>query len=449
MATQTKQTIAPEQARAISKEAYIYGFPLVDSYRILYSYFVDKNDPEYKAGWNEKVYNNARVFTPDDVAMQTPNSDTPYSQLGLDLRAEPMVLSVPAVEKGRYYSVEVNDLYTFIAGYIGTRATGNDAGDFMIAGPGWKGEKPEGIKGVIPCETELAFIFYRTQLFAPEDIENVKKVQAGYKVQPLSAYLGKTAPAPAPKIDFMKPLSAEEQRTSLKFFDELNWVLQFCPTHPSETELMARFAKLGIGRGQTFDADSLSSETRKAVEDGRADAWGEMDKLAKRINAGEVTSGDMLGSREYLKNNYLYRFRTTFAGIWGNAKEEAIYPVYYFDSTGQPLDGKSRYTLRFGADRLPPVNAFWSLTMYNLPDRLLVANPINRYLINSPMLPELKRDSNGGLTLHIQRDSPGKQKESNWLPAPDGPFLMALRLYGPKPEALDGTWKQPPLERQK
>ncbi len=145
MKIQQQPTITPDEARAISKEAYIYGFPLVDSYRILYSYFVDRSDPEYKAGWNEKVYNNARVFTPDDVAMQTPNSDTPYSQLGLDLRAEPMVLSVPPVEKTRYYSLECNDLYTFIFGYIGSRATGNNAGDFLIAGPGWKGEKPEGL----------------------------------------------------------------------------------------------------------------------------------------------------------------------------------------------------------------------------------------------------------------------------------------------------------------
>jgi hypothetical protein len=173
-----------------------------------------------------------------------------------------------------------------------------------------------------------------------------------------------------------------------------------------------------------------------------------MDELAKRVNAGEVTSGDLLGSREYLKGNYLYRFRGTVAGIWGNAKEEAIYPAYYLDSTGQPLDGKRRYTVRFAPDGLPHVNAFWSLTMYNLPERLLVANPINRYLINSPMLPGLHRDADGGVTLFIQHDSPGKDKESNWLPAPDGPFVMALRLYWPKAEALNGAWKQPRLTGQ-
>ena len=443
-----QNSITPAEARAIAKEAYIYGFPVVDSYRILYSYFVDRSDPEYKAGWNEKIANNARVFSPEDKAMQTPNSDTPYSQLGLDLRAEPMVLTMPAVEKDRYYTAEVNDLYTFISGYVGSRTTGNDAGNYMIAGPDWKGEKPAGIKAVIPSETQLAFVFYRTQLFRPEDIENVKKIQEGYKVQPLSAFLGKPAPAAAPKIDFMKPLSAEEQRNSLDFFKELNFVLQFCPTHPSEKDLMARFARLAIGRGQTFEANLLSPEIQKAIEDGRADAWQDMDQLTKRILAGEVTSGDVLGTRESLKNNYLYRMRGTVAGIWGNLKEEAIYPAYYNDSSGQTLDGShNRYELRFTKDQLPPVNAFWSLTMYDLPARLLVANPLNRYLINSPMLPDLKRDDDGGLTRHIQRESPGKDKESNWLPAPNGPFLLALRLYWPKADALNGTWKQPPVQR--
>jgi hypothetical protein len=140
--------------------------------------------------------------------------------------------------------------------------------------------------------------------------------------------------------------------------------------------------------------------------------------------------------------------RGTVAGIWGNVREEAIYPAYYADSTGQPLDAsKNRYAVRFAADRLPPVNAFWSLTMYDLPGRLLVANPLNRYIINSPMLPDLKRDGDGGLTLYVQHESPGKDKESNWLPAPNGPFVVAMRLYWPKPEALDGRWKEPPMQR--
>jgi hypothetical protein len=160
-----------------------------------------------------------------------------------------------------------------------------------------------------------------------------------------------------------------------------------------------------------------------------------------------VTWGDIFGTREHLKNNYLYRMVAAVLGIYGNSIQEAMYPVYTVDSDGKELDAANRYTIRFASGQLPPVNAFWSLTMYEVPQLLLVANPLNRYLINSPMLPQLQRDADGGLTLLIQNESPGKDKEANWLPAPKGRFVMSLRLYWPKPEALDGTWKHPPLTK--
>jgi hypothetical protein len=166
----------------------------------------------------------------------------------------------------------------------------------------------------------------------------------------------------------------------------------------------------------------------------------------KRFDLGEVTSGDVFGTREYLKNNYLYRMGAATAGIYGNSKQEAMYPIYGVDEAKQKLNGANRYTLRFAPGELPPVNAFWSLTMYELPASLLVANPISRYLLNSPMLPQFKRDPDGGLTLIIQNESPGKDKESNWLPAPKGPFIMYMRLYWPKEAALEGKWKAPPLK---
>ena len=185
--------VTPAEARAIAKEAYIYGFPIVDSYRIQHAYFVDRNSPEYKAPWNQ-LRNFSRVFTPEDKAVQTPNSDTPYSFLGMDLRAEPIVLTVPQIEKKRYFSVQLIDAYTFNFDYIGSRTTGNDGGSFLIAGPSWKGPMPKGVRKVIRAETELVLAPYRTQLFNPGDIDNVKKIQAGYKVQTLSAFLGQPAP---------------------------------------------------------------------------------------------------------------------------------------------------------------------------------------------------------------------------------------------------------------
>jgi hypothetical protein len=438
--------VTAADARAIAKEAYIYGFPMVDNYRIQHAYFVDTKNPEYKAPWNQ-IVSVPRVYTPADTAVQTPNSDTPYSFVGLDLRAEPIVLTVPPIEKDRYFSIQLIDAYTFNFDYIGSRTTGNDGGSFLIAGPGWKGETPAGVKKVFQSETEFAFALYRTQLFNPDDLDNVKKVQAGYKAEPLSAFLGQPAPAAAPAIDFIKPLTPDEEKTSLAFFNELNFVLQFCPTVPSETDLMARFAKIGVGAGKTFDVNTLLPEMKTAIEQGMADAWVDLGNLQKRIESGEVPIGDLPGSRSFLKNNYLYRMGTAVLGIYGNSKEEAMYPLYGVDAEGQKLDGANRYTMHFAPGQLPPVNAFWSLTMYELPASLLVANPLNRYLLNSPMLPQFVKDPDGGLTLYVQNESPGADKEPNWLPAPKGPFLVFMRLYWPKQEALDGTWKHPPMTK--
>jgi hypothetical protein len=439
--------VAPEEARAIAKEAYIYGFPMVDSYRIQHAYFVDTKNPEYKGPWNQ-IINTPRVYTPADTAIQTPNSDTPYSWLGLDLRTEPMVLTVPKIEKDRYFSVQFIDAYTFNFAYVGSRTTGNDGGSFLVAGPGWNGKTPKGVKKVIRAETEFIWAAYRTQLFNPDDLDNVKKVQAGYKAEPLSKFLGKPAPKAAPAVDFVKPLTPDEEMKSPEFFNILNFILQYCPTDPSETKLMARFAKIGVGAGKTFDASKLSPEMKTAIEQGMADAWAALKNLEKeKIETGKVTSGDLFGTRKYLKNNYLYRMAGAKLGIGGNSKQEAMYPVYAVDAKRQKLDGAHQYTVRFAPGQLPPVHAFWSLTMYELPQSLLVANPINRYLINSPMLPQLVKDPDGGLTLYVQNESPGKDKEPNWLPAPKGPFIAFMRLYWPKEAALDGKWKHPPMKR--
>jgi hypothetical protein len=439
--------LSTQEARKIAKEAYIYANPPVDSYRILFNYFVEKDNPDYKAPWNQ-IKNIPRVYTHEDRAVQTPNSDTPYSWLALDLRSEPMVLSVPQIEKERYYSLQLVDLYTYNFDYIGSRTTGNDGGHFLIAGPGWEGKTPEGIRNVIHAETELILVVYRTQLFNPEDLENVKAIQAGYKVQPLSSFLGQPAPEAAPKINFFQPLTREEIRESPKVFEHLNFVLQFCPTHPSEQELMARFAKLNIGAGKDFNWDAFSPEIQEAIKQGIADAWAEFAELKKLADAGKVTSDQVFGTRQHLQNNYLYRMAGAVLGIWGNSAAEAIYPSLYVDANGQKLDGTHNYSLHFEPGQLPPVNAFWSMTMYELPASLLVENQLNRYLLNSTMEDDFVRDEDGSITLHFQQESPGKDREPNWLPAPQGPFSVVVRLYWPKAEALDGTWTPPPLQRK-
>jgi hypothetical protein len=437
--------ITPVESRAIAKEAYIYGFPLVDSYRLQYAYFVDASNPEYKKPWNQ-IANIPRVYTPADRVAQTPNSDTPYSWLGLDLRTEPIVLTVPPIEKDRYFSIQLIDWYTFNFDYIGSRATGNNGGSFLIVGPGWKGETPRGITKIFRSETDFMLAFYRTQLFNPGDIDNVKKIQDRYKVETLSAFLGQPSPQAAPPIDFTKPLTVDEEKTSLDFYNILNFVLQFCPTDPSETQQMGRFAKIGVGAGKTFDASKLSPEMKTAIEQGMADAWVDFANLRKQVELGKVTGGDIFGTRAYLKNNYLYRMAAAVLGIYGNSKQEAMYPVLAAEPAGQ-LDGANRYTVRFAPGELPPVNAFWSMTMYDLPASLLVTNPVNRYLLNSTMLPQFVKDTDGGLTFYVQNESPGKDKEPNWLPAPKGPFAVYMRLYWPKEEALDGKWTAPKLSK--
>jgi hypothetical protein len=399
----------PAELREIVREAYVYGFPMVDSYRIQYSYFVDQTNPEFKGAWNQP-HSVARVFTPQDKAIQTPNSDTPYSFLGADLRAEPLVISVPAMPKGRYYSLQFIDMYTHNFAYVGSRATGNDVGHYLLAGPAWQGAVPEGVKSVIRSETHLAFVLYRTQLFGPSDLEEVKKIQAQYTVRPLSQFTGTPPPPAIAPVDFMKPLSADAQKRSPEFFTILNFLFRFTPTHPSETALMARFAKAGLGPGQSFDVAALSAEQREAVAQGMSDAWKAFAIFkSEQVDTGKKSSADGFGTREFLHNDYMARMASAVLGIYGNSKEEANYPVYFVDSERKPLDGAtSRYTVRFAPGQLPPVHAFWSLTMYELPASLLTENVINRYLINSPMEPTLIRDADGGITLYVQHESPGQ-----------------------------------------
>lgn len=435
------EQLSAVEARAIAKEAYIFGFPMLDEYRVMYSFSVDTKDPQYKGPFNT-ILNIARVFTPEDTAFVTPNSDTPYSFVGLDLRAEPVVISLPAIEKDRYFVFQMMDLYTFNFDYLGTRATGNDGGDFLIAGPDWTGSAPAGVKKVIRSETQLVTLVGRTQLFNPGDLDNLKRVQAGYKIATLSAYLGQ-APMPAAAAVWKTPLSAEDQRTSPEFFGMLGYLLQFCPTHPSEAELRARFARIGVAPGKPLDTKALPADIQQALREGMADGQQEID--ARRAELGGKIDA-LFGTREFLHNDYVGRAVGAQAGIGANSRDEALYPLYQADADGRPLDGGAgRYTLKF--KDLPPVNAFWSLTAYDMPSQLLISNRLNRYLINSPMLPGLARDADGGLTIYIQNDSPGADKEANWLPAPDGPFMLAMRYYLPKPELLDGRWKSPPVER--
>lgn len=437
-------TASPAEAQVIAKEAYLYGFPVVEMYKTLYTQAVDKGGENFKAPFNE-IGNTAMVFTPKDTAFVTPNSDTPYSFVWMDLRSEPVVLTLPKIEANRYYSVQLIDMYTHNFSYLGTRTTGNNGGNFMIAGPEWKGSPPANVDRVVKSESNIAYALYRTQLFDDADLWKVKKIQSGYKVQSLSRYANGTAPVPASEVKW--PVPVDNMSDSPELFRYLNFMLAFASPQPVEKDLLARFAKIGIVAGQPFDVSKLNNEQRTALDTGIAEGKAEFAAFKKeKVDTHQVTSGDLFGTREHLNNNYLYRYAGANMGIFGNSADEAAYIGYFVDNQGAPVDGaKHNYTLHFAKDQLPPANAFWSLTMYDGKTKLLVENPLKRYLINSRMLPQLKRNADGGLTLYVQSTTPGKDKESNWLPAPEGPFYGVLRIYLPKPEVASGDWKLPLL----
>ena len=366
-----------------------------------------------------------------------------------------MVISVPAVEKKRYYSVQLIDGSTFNYGYIGSRATGNDAGDYLIAGPQWKGDTPPGIKKVFQSGSDYSLVLFRTQLFNAADMPNVIKVQDGYKAQPLSAYLKQPAP-PAPAEVIWPKFDKDLVKT--EFFEFLDTALASVPATPDEQAIRAKLASIGIGPGKKFAFKDLSVEHKAAIllgmKEGDKKVTERVNAVGKSINGWHVAAA--FGDRAFYNGDWLLRAAAARGGIYGNDAVEAMYPFTKTLADGKELDGsKGKYTLTFAKDQLPPVNAFWSVTMYDAKNELLVKNPINRYLINSPMLPGLKKNKDGSLTLYIQKDSPGKDKESNWLPAPDAPIYLVMRLYWPKTEAPSilppgtGTWSPPGLAEVK
>jgi hypothetical protein len=366
------------------------------------------------------------------------NGDTLYSYAWLDLRAEPVVLTVPPFEPQRYVSLMLSDLYTYIFGYVTPRTNGNEGGAVLVAGPDWSGNTPRGIKQVLRAPTQLALAFYRTQLLNPEDAEAAWQIQDGFQVQPLSCYLHTPAPAPAPPLQWCEPLDVRKEPGSLHFFTVLNWMLQYMPVLEDEIALRQRFEAIGVQPADTFAAPDAA--TRSALGQGMQAGLQEMVAFLRTVKS----SGELFGSREQLGQHYINRAVGAMVGILGNSAEEYLGIGYHGDAHGQPFDGSHAYRIKFGPGDLPPVKAFWSITLYDAAMRLY-ANPLNRYVINSPVLDQLAKDADGGFTLYVQHLSPGREKEANWLPAPQGKFNLTFRAYQPGPAILDFTYRAPPV----
>jgi len=444
--------MTPDEAEATAREAYVWGFPMVMNYKTLYNYVIDVDNPEYKGPFNQ-VACEARLFTPEDRAVVTPNADTPYCMFWLDLRAEPQVLLVPEMEPDRYYSFQLIDWYTHNFAYVGTLTTGNDAGSFLITGPGWNGQAPEGVDAVLRSETDLVFIVVRTQLFGPDDLARVAEIQKKYTLQPLSAFEGRSAPPAPPALDF--PPWEEDSQFNEHFFGYLDVAMDLLGAPaPGRDDLWQRLARLGIGPEHDFDLAALPPGIQEAMKVGREAGFADIEAFIAAHSNDPLLSGKIFGTRQFLTEsaatNYsldridLLRAAAAHIGLYGNSAAEAIYPTFLADADGGPLDGSAHsYTMTFADGQLPPVKSFWSLTMYDGPTKLFIDNPINRYLLNSTMMDDFRMGDDGSLTLLIQKDPPGGGWESNWLPAPDGPFYVVMRLYGPEEAALDGAWMPP------
>ncbi|HTV93370.1 MAG TPA: DUF1214 domain-containing protein, partial [Verrucomicrobiae bacterium] len=327
----------------------------------------------------------------------------------------------------RYNVFQMVDLFTYNFAYAGTRTTGREAGSYLIAGPDWNGTVPPGITQVFKADTRIVMVLGRTSLAGVGDIPALKALQAQYKLQPLSAFAGAPPPPAAPPISWIPWDKA--RALGPDFVSYLNMLLQFCrkPPFPDEASLMNRFAM-------------LSNADTSALQAGIIDG----ERALKQAIATTRSSMNLFGARAKLGTNYITRAVAAAMGIYGNTSDEAVYLGGEEDGSGKKLDGSQRYTLTFAPGQTPPVTAFWSVTMYDMPNRLLVANPIDRYSLGDRS--NLTYAPDGSLTIYIQAQSPGADKESNWLPSPaSGPFNYVVRLYGPKQSVLDGTWKLPPL----
>jgi len=355
-ATTPAPTAAPApkpdtHAREIAKEAYIYAAPMIQNYETLYKQAVDKSDPASIGGFGH-IRNYAEPFTAKNHDVVTPNNDTPYSWSWLDLRAEPWVFSVPKVSKDRYYVAQWVDLFTFSFAYVGSRATGDDAGNYLFVGPGWQGNTPKGIDKVFHSETQLIGMLGRTALNGAADVPNVKKLQAGYKVQPLSAFLHQTPPSPAPVIDF--PPYDDTKAHSHDFIGYLNFLLQFAlPPDSSEVKLRQEFETIGIKPGAPRDASTVDPAQLAAIDAGIAGAKAALAEKAKTT----LSSNGLFGTRESQKNDYLVRAIAAAKGMYGNSLEEAWYGGFIGDGTVPSQ-------LHFSKEQLPQAKFFWSMTLY-------------------------------------------------------------------------------------
>jgi hypothetical protein len=446
LTTQAQSAITEEAARAIAVDAYLYFYPLisVDITR-QQSTNIEPGKEFGKGPMN--MFVNVPAFPPADLKVVVRiNFDTLYSIAWLDLTKEPQIVSVPDTG-GRYYLMPMLDMWTDVFASPGWRTTGTQAANFLVTPPGWSGAVPDGFTR-INAPTPYVWIIGRTKTDGPPDYDAVHKIQAGYKVTALSRW-GK-APEPVtvtidPSVDMKTPPKVQvDTMPAAKYFTYAADLLKLHPPHITDEPIIAQIKQIGIEPGKSFDFDKLDPTVKKALESAPEAAQQLMQwkiPTVARLANGWSMNTDTMG---VYGNYYLKRAIVTQVGLGANLPEDAIYPLNLFDDTGKPLDGANKYMVHFDKGATPPVNAFWSITLYDS-EGFQVANVLNRFAVSSYM--PFKTNADGSLDLYFQNESPGKDKEANWLPAPTGAFNLTMRLYGPKSEALTGKWNPPPITK--
>jgi hypothetical protein len=436
--------ITEEEAHGIAVDAYVYFYPLV-SMDITRKQSINIEPGKEIGKGPMNMFVSVPEYPPADLKIVVRiNFDTLYSVAWLDLTGEPLVISAPDTD-GRYYLLPMLDMWTDVFASPGWRTTGTKAGNFLVTPPGWTGTVPDGF-AQIKAPTPYVWIIGRTKTDGPKDYPAVHKIQAGYKVTPLSRWGKEPEPVTVkidPTVDMKTPPKVQvDTMPAAKYFTYAAELMKLHPPHITDEPIVAQMKRIGIEPGKSFDFDKLNPAVKKALESAPEEAqhlmkW-KLPTLARVANGWSMNT-DTMG---VYGNYYLKRAIVTQQGLGANLPEDAIYPLNLFDDTGKPLDGANKYIIHFEKGATPPVNAFWSITLYDS-DGFQVANVLNRFAVSSYM--PFKTNADGSLDLYFQNESPGKDKEANWLPAPKGPFNLCMRLYGPKSEALTGKWNPPPV----
>jgi hypothetical protein len=440
------KTLGEQEVHEIAVEAYLYFYPLIT---MDLTRRVSTNSPAgQKPGMGPmNMFHHARAFPdPSFREVVRPNFDTLYSLAWLDLGAEPVIVSAPNT-KGRYYLLPMLDMWTDVFAVPGKRTSGTQAGQWAVTPPGFRGSLPQGVAR-IAAPTRYVWIIGRTFTGGKKDFAAVHEVQDGFQITPLSGWGQKARPVaftPDQTVDMhTPPLLQVNNLPADKFFAYAAELLQHNPPHLTDWSLITRLQRIGIAPGQRFELAKASPSVQRAFEraaaDGMAIMKAKLPTLARVVNGWQMNT-DTVG---VYGNYYLKRAIVAMVGLGANQPQDAIYPLNIADAEGKPLDGKNPYVMHFDKDELPPVDAFWSLTMYDAAG-FPVENSLNRYSLGDR--DSLTYNPDGSLDVYLQHDSPGASKEANWLPTPTGPLGLTMRLYAPRLAALDGRWAPPVVKR--